>query len=121
MKTKKMILIAAIAIVTAALTAFSMMPDTPDGEKPQNKTTVTVTADDNGQEVEGPCPCSKNKCSCGGTLEYSAKAYKRYTGKKCQVCGGKGCQFCDAGKDYDWVAGCKCKSCGKGYDQANDC
>lgn len=121
MKTKKMFLVAAMAIGATALMAFSMMPNTPDGDNPQKKTVVTATTNDNGQEVGSPCPCSKFKCSCGGTLEYSAKAYKHYTGKKCQLCSGKGCQYCDNGKEYDWVAGCKCKSCGAGYDQPNDC
>ena len=121
MKTKRMILIVAMAIGIAVFTAFSVVPNTPDGDNPKKKTVVTVTADNNGQEVGNPCPCSKFKCECGGALEWATMAYKKYTGKKCQICSGKGCQYCDKGKDYNWVAGCKCKSCGKGYDQPNDC
>lgn len=78
----------------------------------------------NEHSIDGnPCPCSNFSCSeCGGQLEYSAKAYKEYTGKKCSVCKGEGCSTCDyEGLDWKWKAGCKCKKCGTGFVQPNDC
>lgn len=132
MKTKKMILVAAMAIGAAALMAFTMMPNTPDGDNPQKNTVVTATADDNGQEVGSPCPCSNYRCGCGGTLEWSSTAYKEDLGE-CTHCKGTGqygnpsigyskCGYCDGtGRKWKWHSGCKCKSCGAGYDQPNDC
>ncbi len=81
------------------------------------------------KEVGAQCPCSSSKCSCGGELKYSAKAYKEYTGRKCSICGGTGknynggtCSYCDGeGKDFNWKSGCKCSRCGAGYDFRYDC
>lgn len=81
MRTKKMVLFTAAVISITALMAFTMMPNTPDGDKPQKETVATAIADDHVQEVGNPCPCSQFKCKCGGTLEWTAMAYKEYTGK----------------------------------------
>ena len=75
--------------------------------------------------------CSlKGKCSCGGNLQYTSKAYT--IKKKCNPCKGTGkvrsgvdkngrtyyekCTMCD-GKGYwlDWQSGYKCQNCGKVY------
>lgn len=60
------------------------------------------------------------ECSCGGTLEWTAKAYKEYI--TCSLCKGTGkygnetCTLCKgSGKDYEWKSGYVCKSCGKIY------
>lgn len=47
MKTKKKILVATMAIGAFALMAFTMMPNTPDGDNPQKQMAVTASADDN--------------------------------------------------------------------------
>jgi hypothetical protein len=75
-------------------------------------------------EIDGaPCPCSNYSCTeCGGKLEYSATAYKKYTGKKCSICKGEGCKTCgNEGLEWWWVPGCYCKMCKIGYVQPNDC
>lgn len=60
------------------------------------------------------------ECSCGGKLEWTAKAYKEYI--TCSLCKGTGtygsetCTNCKgSGKDYEWKSGYVCKSCGKIY------
>lgn len=62
------------------------------------------------------------ECSCGGKLEWTAKAYKEY--KTCSLCEGTGtygnetCTLCNgSGKDYVWKSGYVCKSCGKIYKE----
>lgn len=68
---------------------------------------------------------AERKCSCGGELEFTAKAWS--TRKKCTWCNGTGkvktgekeygnCSVCDGtGYKVTWHAGHKCKSCGKVY------
>ena len=86
--------------------------------------TISGHHDHEDHEIGGyPCPCSHYSCEeCGRTLEYSAKAYKKYNNRKCYKCNGKGCVDCDGtGRDWDWVPGCYCKKCKIGYVQPNDC
>lgn len=96
-------------------------------DEPENNIAMdTISGNHNHEdhEIDGyPCPCSNYSCGeCGGKLEFSAKAYKKYSGKKCRICKGEGCKTCDfEGLDWDWKAGCKCKKCGRGYEQPNDC
>ena len=71
---------------------------------------------------------SKPNCTCGGYLELSFKAYKKYTGKKCTLCNGTGrkldsrgnptmenCSWCDNGKEFEWQTAYVCQRCGKLY------
>ena len=60
------------------------------------------------------------ECDCGGTLKWTAKAYKEY--KTCSLCkgtgvyGGETCTLCNGtGKDYEWKSGYVCDRCGKVY------
>lgn len=121
MRTKKMVLVTATAIGIAALMAFTMTPNAHDCNKKETvkklkqcDTTATTSA--------YPCPCSKFECRCGGDLYWTTKAYKKYSGKKCSFCDGAGCKECDGeGREFFWQPGCKCKKCGNGFKQPNDC
>lgn len=128
MKHKKLIAaIAALTVCSLAFAAWTLLPSNPktdgDGDAVASQ---TLTSDDEGY----PCPCSKFKCGeCGGSLYYTAKAYKKYSGRKCSACNGRGtnswngdvCSYCDGeGLDWQWQPGCKCQNCGAAYEQP-DC
>lgn len=94
--------------------------------------TVSLNAkNDTNLDTRDACAYSlEGKCSCGGDLQYTSKAYT--VKKKCVSCHGKGklrsgvdkngktyyetCTTCH-GKGYwlDWQPGYKCRRCGKIY------
>lgn len=123
MKTKVLLTLVTMTIgVTCYASDFSSRKNNMD--EPEKIIVMDSIAYHQEHEIDGnPCPCTHYSCECGGKLEFSATAYKKYhKNKKCYKCSGKGCEFCDStGLDWDWVAGCKCKKCGRGYDQPNDC
>ena len=117
----KKLLLTLTVTLGMTLTASTIMPTTLDGNKKANKSTekkVWIT-DTTTVTVAYPCPCSKLECgSCGGDLYWTAKAYKKYTGRKCQFCNGKSCETCEwEGVEFYWQAGCKCNNCGNGFKQ----
>lgn len=129
MKINNFIIGASVVVCALALTAFGFYPSTPDGDK-QKKEQVPIQIDnDVDRESTAPCACSKYSCSHGHALEFSAKAYKKYSGKKCSYCKGSGrqsdgstCYYCEGdGLDWSWESGCVCKKCEEVYNQPNDC
>lgn len=127
---KKRVIMAIIAMAIGTVCYANDLTTNKHNQDNPEKNTITDTISDcsnhesHEHEIDGyPCPCSKFTCrQCGGTLEISATAYKKYNKKKCHKCNGKGCVYCDGtGHDWNWVTGCKCKRCGKGYKQPNDC
>lgn len=129
MKTKKMILVAAMAIGAAALTAFTTMPKTDYPDEPE-KTTRQDNVVPNGNEEDAGtlCPCSELRCGiCGGKVEWTSQAYVKKR-EKCSYCNGTGkkyndeCPKCDGtGIFVEWGAGCRCYHCNQGFKQPNDC
>ncbi|MCR5038296.1 MAG: hypothetical protein K6A94_03025 [Bacteroidales bacterium] len=134
MKTKKMILVAAMAIGAAALTAFTVMPDTDYPDEPKKTTRQDdVVSTENEEDAGSLCPCSELRCGiCGGKVEWTANAYVKER-RKCTNCNGKGyicnpntgcygCTLCDSTGVYtEWAAGCRCYNCNQGFKQPNDC
>ena len=118
MKSKVFLIVAAI-VVALALTAFVVVPST-NSEKPEKvQVTENVDSDD-----DCGCSCSDYECTCGGTLRFSATAYKEYF--TCGTCKGTGvirsgsyrstCTTCKGtGRDWKWISGCVCQRCGKVY------
>ena len=125
MKGKIFLIVAAI-VVALALTAFVVFPTNEDEKVQKVQTTEDSEIEDVDEENGYPCPCSQLLCPyCHGDLEWSAKAYKEYTGRKCQICNGSGwrngkdCEYCDDGREFNWKSGCKCRKCGEGSRQPN--
>lgn len=126
MKTKNIILIAAMALSTAVLMAFTVMPTNPDEpEKTQQSTSV---ANDEESDAGALCPCSELRCGiCGGKVEWTSSAYVKKR-EKCSYCNGTGkkyndeCPKCDGTGIYEeWAAGCRCYHCNQGFKQPNNC
>ena len=135
MKTKKMILVAAMAIGAAALTAFTTMPKSDYPDEPEKTTTSqnNVVPNENEEDSGTLCPCSELRCGiCGGKVEWTSYAYVKEQ-RKCSNCNGKGyignstigyigCTLCDSTGVYtEWAAGCRCYNCNQGFKQPNDC
>lgn len=135
MKTKKMILVAAMAIGTAALTAFTTMPKSDYPDEPEKTTRQdNVVPNENEEDAGALCPCSELRCGiCGGKVEWTANAYVKKR-SKCTVCNGTGytgdgkyvkkevCSTCEGtGIHVEWGAGCRCNHCSQGFKQPNDC
>lgn len=117
--------IVATTVLAISLTAFINTPySTLDGARKANKeTTKQVQTNDTTNITSAyPCPCSNFVCGrCNGDLYWTAKAYKKYTGRKCTVCNGRKCKTCEyEGWEFYWQSGCKCSNCGSGFEQP-DC
>lgn len=123
---KKIFFTIAVTIgMTITLAASTNQPTKPDGNKKADKEVVkkVETSDTTATISAYPCPCSKFECSrCGGDVYWTAKAYKKYTGRNCQICDGKKCKECEwEGVEFFWQCGCKCSNCGNGFEQPDDC
>lgn len=132
MKTKKMILVAAMTIGAAALTAFTLMPNSPEGEKTPMPVVVSDGSDDYNPDKALPCACSDYRCGCGTKLSFSFEAYTVDVGP-CKLCKGTGqtgtpslgystCGVCEGtGRKLETRSGCVCENCGNVYEQPDDC
>lgn len=134
MKTKKMFLVAAMAMSTAALMAFTVMPTSTNPDEPEKTQQPTNVANDEESDTGALCPCSELRCAkCGGTVEWTSEAYVKKR-SKCNACNGKGytgdgkyvkkevCTSCKGTGIYvEWAAGCRCDHCNQGFKQPNDC
>ena len=128
MKAKVFMIVAAI-VVALALTAFVVFPTTESDKQEKVLTTESTETECVDEENGYPCPCSNYICPyCKVKLDWSARAYKEYTGKRCTICDGTGkysnggkCEYCDNGRAYNWISGCKCPKCKRGFDQPQDC
>lgn len=135
MKTKKMILVAVMAMCATALMAFTVMPETDkqkDSEKTKSQSEVAPSEVEKESDVL--CACSELRCGiCNGKVQWTVNAYVKVR-KKCNTCKGKGyvensytgrseCPnpFCEDGIHIEWGAGCRCYHCNQGFKQPNDC
>lgn len=134
MKTRNMILVAAMALSSAALMAFTEMPNSTNPDEPEKTQQPTTVATDEESDTGALCPCSKLRCAvCGGSVEWTSEAYVKKR-SKCSACNGTGytgdgkyvkkevCTTCDGTGIYvEWGAGCRCYHCNQGFAQPNDC
>ena len=136
MKTKKMIIVAAIAIAAATLTAFTVMPKTNHPDEPEKTTTSqdNVVPNENEEDAGTLCPCSQLRCAiCDGPVVWKSEAYVKVR-KTCSQCKGKGyltdyngkpynCPnpYCKDGIHVEYGSGCYCGHCSEGFKQPNDC
>lgn len=135
MKTKKMFLVAAMAMSAAALMAFTTMPQTDYPDEPEKTTRQENNLPDKTEDSTGAlCPCSDLKCAvCNGPVVWTSEAYVKKR-SKCTGCNGTGytgdgkyvkkevCTTCDGTGIYvEWAAGCRCDHCNQGFKQPNDC
>jgi len=131
---KKIALLLSAITCAMTLVSFTLLPSTPDGEhdgvtKKEESAKMVSTDDVATESTASPCPCSRFTCSKGHQLEYSVKAYKEYSGRKCSVCNGAGhlsngkkCSYCEGeGWEFSWRPGCVCRRCHEAYVQPDDC
>lgn len=128
MKTKNIILVAAMALSAAALMAFTVMPTSTNPDEPEKTQQPTNVANDEESDAGALCPCSELRCGiCGGKVEWTSKAYVKKR-EKCSYCNGTGkkyndeCPKCDGTGIYvEWAEGCRCYHCNQGFKQPNNC
>lgn len=134
MKTKNIILVAAMALSAAALMAFTVMPNSTNPDEPEKTLQQTDVANDEESDTGALCPCGELRCGiCGGPVEWTSQAYVKKR-SKCSACNGTGytgdgkyvkkeiCKYCDGTGIYvEWGAGCRCNHCSQGFKQPNDC
>lgn len=133
MKTKNFILIAAMAIGAATMTAFSVIPSSASPDKYGKGQRLVYNANNSVIDTGKICPCSQLRCGiCGGEVEWTALAYVKER-RKCTNCNGTGyigskyagfvgCTLCDSTGIYvEWASGCRCYHCNQGFSQPDDC
>lgn len=134
MKTKNIIMVAAMALGTAALMAFTVMPTSSNPDEPEKKQQQVGSANEEETGAGALCPCSELRCGiCGGKVEWTSEAYVKKR-SKCSACNGTGyigdgkyvkrevCSYCKGTGIYvEWAEGCRCNHCSQGFKQPNNC